>query len=310
MTPERKFYKNGFQHIYQISVDRGLIFYTEEDSIVFFTILCCMAVKYGVRIVAVCIMKNHFHILGQFGSKENMESFLNALCSVYARKYNFRYGRKGKLFRKPYGNAPKYGDDVYNCMIYICNNPIPKKAAETAIAYRWNFLAYMDSRNPFSNQVSHSSATLSIKQRLAMVERIHSSGQYIDYAVLDTLKESMSDEQYKQILDHIVSVYNVIDYRLIQSKWKTRESLNEMLGLVKGSEYDLNEDSSREDYCNYEKMNVLVRRAGFDLSKRRFDSVDADASQINRLRGMVAYNLNPSKVELDKYFHCGDYARR
>ena len=143
-----------------------------------------------------------------------------------------------------------------------------------------------------------------------MVERIHSSGQYIDYAVLDTLREGLSDEQYKQILDHIVSVYNVIDYRLIQSKWKTRESLNEMLGLVKGSEYELNEDSSHEDYRSYEKMNVLVRRSGFDLSKRRFDSVDADASQINRLRGIVAYNLNPSKVELDKYFHCGDYARK
>jgi hypothetical protein len=239
-----------------------------------------------------------------------MESFLNALCSVYARKYNRRYGRKGKLFKKPYGSAPKYGNDVYDCMIYIYNNPIPKKAAETAIAYRWNFLAYMDSRNPFSNQVSHFSVPVSIKQRLSMVERIHSSGQYIDYAVLDTLKESMSDEQYKQILDHIVSVYNVIDYRLIQSKWKTKESLSEILGLVKGSEYDVNEDSSREDYRNYEKMNVLVSRAGFDLSNRRFDCVDADSLQINRLRGMVVYKLNPSNVELDKYFHSGDNARR
>ena len=45
MTPERKFYRNGFQHIFQISVDRGLTFYTDEDCIVFFTILCSMAVK-------------------------------------------------------------------------------------------------------------------------------------------------------------------------------------------------------------------------------------------------------------------------
>ncbi len=310
MTPERKFYRNGFQHIFQISVDRGLIFYTDEDCIVFFTILCSMAVKYRVRIVAVCIMKNHFHILVQFVLKDNMESFLNALCSVFARKYNFRYNRKGKLFRKPYGNAPKYGDDIYGCIIYIYNNPIPKKARETAAAYRWNFLAYMDSRNPFSTPLNNTSDTTLLKQRFSTVERIHSSGKYIDYAVLDSLKEGLNDEQYLQLLDHIVSVYNVIDYSLIQSKWKSRESLCEMLGLVKGLEYDLNEDVSREDYRNYERMNVLVRKAGFNLSRRRFDSEDADPSQISRLRGMAVYSINPSDVELAKYFHTGEYARR
>ena len=40
MTLKRKFYRNGFQHIFQITVDRGLLFYTESDRIVFFTILC------------------------------------------------------------------------------------------------------------------------------------------------------------------------------------------------------------------------------------------------------------------------------
>lgn len=310
MTPERKFYRNGFQHIFQISVDRGLIFYTDEDCLVFFTMLCCLAVKYQVRIAAVCIMKNHFHILGQFGSKDNMESFLNALCSVYARKYNSRYNRKGKLFRKPYGNAPKYGDSIFDCIIYIYNNPIPKRAKETAVAYRWNFLAYMDSRSPFSKPVNYTSANSVLKQRLSMVERIHSSGKYIDYAVLDSLKTGLNDEQYMQVLDHIISVYNVIDYSLMQTKWKSKESVCEMLGLIKGQEYDLNEDRSREDYRNYDRMNVLVRRAGFNLSKRRFDSIDADPSQLNRLRGMAVYSLNPSDLELDKYFHTGEYARR
>lgn len=310
MTPKRKFYRKGYQHIFQISVDRGLIFYTDEDCIVFFTILCSLAVKYHVRIVALCIMKNHFHILGQFGSEENMELFLNALCSVFARKYNRRYHRSGKLFKKPFGSAPKYGDDVYDCIIYIYNNPIPKKATELAIGYRWNFLAYLDSRHPFSEKIDHSSASEVMIQRFSMVERIHSSGKYIDYVVLDTLTEGLTGEQINQLLDHIVSIYNIIDYNLMLSRWKLKEAVSEMLGLVKGSEYALNEDGSREDYRNYERMNDIVRRSGFKLKSRRFDSIDIDPSLITRLRGTVTYNLNPTNMELDKYFHSGDYARR
>jgi len=310
MTPKRKFYKNGYQHVFQISVDRGIIFYTDADCIVFFTILCCLAVKYRIRIVSLCIMKNHFHILGQFGSEENMELFLNALCSVFARKYNRRYDRRGQLFKKPFGSAPKYGEDVYDCIIYIYNNPIPKKATELAIKYRWNFLAYMDSKNPFSNRIDNPFAPDVLKQRLSMVERLHSSGQYIDYGVLDTLKEGLNGEQYKQLLDYIVAVYNIIDYSLIQSKWNSKEAVSEMLALVKGSEYALKEDGSREDYRNYERMNEIVGRAGFNLSRHRFDSVDIDPSLLNRLCGMVIYDLNPSNMELDKYFHSGEYARR
>ena len=311
MTPKRKFYSKGFQHIFQISVDRGIIFYTDEDCLVFFTILCCLAVKYRVRIVAVCIMKNHFHILGHFGSEENMELFLNALCSVYARKYNGRYFRSGQLFKKSFGSAPKYGEeDIYDCIIYIYNNPIPKKARESAIEYRWNFLAYMDSKSPFSKQADHSSVSDELRSRFSFVERIHSSGQYIDYDVLDTLRAGLSTEQYLQLLDHIIVVYNIIDYSLLTSKWETRRAVSDMLRLVKGSEYSTDEDGSREDYRNYERMNEIVCEAGFDLSRFRFDSKNADMRQIERLRRKAKFLANPSTIELDKYFHSGEYTRR
>ena len=311
MTPKRKFYSKGFQHIFQISVDRGIIFYTNEDCIVFFTILCCLAVKYRVLIVALCIMKNHFHILGHFGSEENMGLFLNALCSVYARKYNRRYFRSGQLFKKSFGSAPKYGEeDIYDCVIYIYNNPVPKKAHETAIEYRWNFLAYMDSKTPFSKQTDHSSVSDELRLRFSLVERIHSSGHYIDYDVLDTLRAGLSAEQYLQLLDHIIVVYNIIDYRLLKSKWETTGAVSEMLRLVKGSEYSTDEDGSRDDYRNYERMNEIVREAGFDLSHFRFDSKNADKRQVERLRRRVIFQLNPSPLELDKFFHSGEYARK
>lgn len=311
MTNKRKYYKNGCQHIFQISADRGVIFYTDDDYLVFFTLLCILAVKYRVQIISFCIMKNHFHILARFTSKENMVLFLNALCSVYARKYNLRHHRSGQLFKKSFGNAPKYGEDAINdCLIYVNNNPIPKKAVEKAIEYRWNFLAYMDSRSPFSKPLNHSLTPDDIRSRISLVNKMHSMGQYIDYIIFDQLFEGLDTEQYQQVLDHIISVYNVIDYSYILSKWRTKEEVSGMLQLVKGSEYSTDEDGSQEDYRHYEQMNEVVRKAGFDLVSFRFDSGKMDARLMGYLRKMVGFKVNPSDLEIDKYFHTGEYSRR
>lgn len=311
MTPERKFYKSGMQHVFQISFDRGIIFYTDDDYVVFFTLLCCLAVKYGVRIVSFCIMKNHFHILGRFTSKETMELFLNALCSVFARKYNQRHHRRGQLFKKSFGNSPKYADDaIRDCLIYIYNNPIPKKATARAIEYRWNFLAYMDSKTPFSKPIDYSSLSEDIMSRMSVVNKLRGSGRYIDYNTFSTLVQGLDDGQYKQIIDHIISVYNIIDYSYILSKWKTKEAFTEILQMVTGSEFSSDEDISREDYRHYEMMNEVVLKAGFDLTKYRFDIEQTDVRLMSRLRALVKSKVCPSDLEMDKFFHSGEYSRR
>ena len=311
MTPKRKFYKKGFQHVFQISVDRGIIFYNDADIIVFFTILCCYSIRYHVRIVSLCIMKNHFHILGDFGSLENMGLFINALCSIYARIYNERYHRRGKLFQKSFGSAPKYDEsDIYDCIIYICNNPVPKKAAEHAVEYRWNFLSYMGSRFPFSKAFIYALAPETIRKRCLEIEKTHGMGKYIDYDMFDRMVQGLDDEQYKQMLDTIVSVYNVIDYRVMSSKWQSVETVSGLLDNVKGKEYDVAEDGSHEDYRDYDRMNDIARKSGFNLSRVRFDSTDVDARLISRVRNSFILEFNPPTMELDKYFHTGDYARR
>lgn len=229
---------------------------------------------------------------------------MNAVCSVFARMYNKRYHRKGQLFKKSFGSAPKYSEtDIYDCVIYIQNNPIPKKAIEHAVDYRWNFLAYMDSRTPFSHPVDHSSVPDALKARFSLVEKMHSSGQYIDYHAFDSLTIGLEDGACRQMADHIVSVYNIIDYRTLLSRWKTKDEIVRMLDLVKGSEYGLKEDTSHEDYRIYDKMNEIVGAVGFNLSRIRFDSEGVDSVQVARLLKTVTYRLNPSQVELDKYFH-------
>jgi hypothetical protein len=239
-----------------------------------------------------------------------MELFINAVCSTFARLYNVRYQRRGKLFKKSFGSAPKYGEsDIYDCIIYINNNPIPKKAAEHAIKYRWNFLAYMDSKSPFSDAFDFASAPEMMRTKYMEIEKAHALGRYIDYSFFSAMTSGIDEKEYRQILDMIVSIYNVIDYRVMLSKWQSKESVSGILDMVRGSEYDLAEDGSHEDYRDYDRMNVIAGKSGFNLSRVRFDSEGVNASLVDRVRKNCIYNLNPPSLELDKYFHTGEFTR-
>ncbi len=144
MTPKRKFSRSGYIHIYHITVDRGVCFYSVADCLVWFTMLCILAIKYDVQIIAVCIMLNHFHIEARFSTLRKMYLMMQELDSWFTRVYNKQYGRKGPLFDGKYGSAVKLKEQkIRENFIYICNNPVVKKAVVKASDYRWNFLAYM-----------------------------------------------------------------------------------------------------------------------------------------------------------------------
>ena len=311
MTPKRKFYRKGYQHVFQISVDRGIIFYTDADCLVFFSILCYAAVKYHVRITACCIMANHFHIQGHFRSAEDMELFVNELTSIFALMYNRRYHRRGQLFKKSFGSAPKVHDDeITDNIIYICNNPIPKNAVDHARDYRWNFLAYMESSHPFSEQLDRIAMSDAMRRSISTVERLHGANKYLTYKIMDEILVSLSPSERNQILDYVISVYNIIDYGPKKKRWETLDKLSTVLDVVKGSEYDVAEDYSKEDYRHYRQMKAVAQRCGFDLGKFRFDSEGIKPLTIQALRREFLHSLPVSSLEIDKYLHQGEYARR
>ena len=304
MTSKRKFYKNGVQHIFQITVDRGLLFYTDVDCIVFFSILCYAAVKYRVRITACCIMLNHFHIQARFRTAEDMELFVNELTSIFAVMYNRRYHRKGQLFKKSYGSSPKRQEaDIDNNYIYICNNPIPKSAVEKAVDYRWNFIAYMDSTHPFSKALDRTGMSEALRRSLSIIEKRHSEGKYLSYRIIDKVFSPLTAEERAQIVDYTISIYNVIDYSRTRSKWGTCEKLSEVLALLKGSEYDMEEDYSMEDYRHYYQMNEVAMSCGYDPYHFRFDTDQLSELDKKTLQRAFYRSTQASATEIDKYLH-------
>ena len=150
MTATRKTSLKGYDHVYQITADRGICFYTAADCLVWFSLMCVLAERYGIRILAVCIMLNHYHIELHAPSPEALSSFMRDLNALFTRLYNRRYGTTGPLFSNKFKNAGKYKEQkIRENFLYICNNPVVKCAVPRAAQYRWNFLAYMLSASIF-----------------------------------------------------------------------------------------------------------------------------------------------------------------
>lgn len=270
-------------HIYQKSVDSGAIFCTIADYILLYTLICVKAKKYGVRLISISLMINHFHILASFGSKRLLESFMISVTSVFARKYNSKYGLSGKLFAKPYGSAPKVRPNkVADSMIYVAANGLNKMAASTAEMYRWNFLRYAESDHPFSDEFNPLKASQNMLALVKRVNQLFESDKYIDYKLFDSKRfNQLSEDERKQLVDIIISKYNVIDFSATQQMFGSLDDAFRMFSMASGSEYDIHDDTSREDYKHYYKMIKIAESEGYDMRTTRYVGFGDEANQMD-----------------------------
>ena len=117
----RKFKRNICNHVYQRTIDRFNIFYDTIDYLVYFTIFCVSASKYKVTVLGLCLMIDHIHALVTASCKCVLSNFISNVTSVFVREYNSSLNRKGPLFEKRFGSAPK----------------VDKKRLMSAIIYIW-----------------------------------------------------------------------------------------------------------------------------------------------------------------------------
>ena len=141
MKRRRRFYNGIINHVYQRTVGGVHLFYTIEDCLVFLSILSVCVRSSNVRVLELCLMHNHFHMLIIADSFEDLSSFMQRLTSWYAISYNSEHGRKGRLFKKNFGSANMRSAGAWcDWMRYKCrgkqqmeNETVHERASNVAI---------------------------------------------------------------------------------------------------------------------------------------------------------------------------------
>ncbi len=241
-------------HIYQRARSGFVVFYSVKDSLVFFTIFSLTATKYRIRVLGLCLMYNHIHVLIEAENHEIVARFVQEFSSKFSKAYNARHTLKGRLFTT-FGLSNKRGDkQIRTALAYLYNNPVEERICRRAEEWHWNFLAYADSDHPYSEKLVLSEATVRMRKAAAKVRTLHAHQRPLTYEVLDDLFNSLNINEKKQLVDFIVQEYSVIDFKRAVGFYGSYGNMLAALSSNTGCEYDIHEPHDPYSGTAYRKM--------------------------------------------------------
>lgn len=242
MRKKRRFILDECNHVYQRTVNGINIFYDTEDYLLCLTILTTSARKYNIKLIEVCFMIDHIHILLVSETCRQMAEFIRYYSSIFAHEYNTSVSRKGQLFFKSFGSAPKKGDKkTRSAIIYIGNNPVEKKLCCIAEDYRWNFLAYIKDPKAFSPQLPSKNYSPKLRKSIKEVKVLNSLNRYINPHKLHRLFEGLDNAETEILTDVIVSEYMPLDTNGLLKYYTDYDQMIYAMKSSSGSDYDVKE---------------------------------------------------------------------
>ena len=83
----RRFLSGVPNHIYQRSLKGTVLFYSLEDCLVYFTVFCTYAKRYGVTVLGLCEMYDHIHQLVQVHDLQTLSEFERMVNLKFSYEY-------------------------------------------------------------------------------------------------------------------------------------------------------------------------------------------------------------------------------
>lgn len=298
----RKFIKDQVNHTYQRSVSGFNIFYEVEDYLVYYTIFSVMSRRYGMVVYGLCLMIDHIHTLTSTSSCKTFSKFMSNVAIQFVKEYNRYHNRVGPLFSECFGSAPKAGLKLLRTAIaYLFNNPVERLLCKRAQEYRWNFLAYAASDNPFSDPLVLKKASRRLRRALKEVDGTVKRNEYMTYVQLKRMFVGMDAREKNQLIDYIIVRYNIIRYDdLITKCYDGYENMLMAINSNAGSEYEVQELRYGRSDAEYRYLYKYVHEKGF---KDAGEVISLPADSKFKLMVDMMNETSVSKLQICKFLH-------
>ena len=101
------------------------VFHKDGDYSAFLDLLAKAKIKFSVRVLAVCLMPNHFHLVVQPAADGAVSAFMQWWMTSHVRRYHEHYRSHGHVWQGRFGSFPIQQDDHLLIVIrYILRNPV------------------------------------------------------------------------------------------------------------------------------------------------------------------------------------------
>lgn len=94
--------------------------------------------EFDIKIYAYSILDNHVHLLVKSEIQE-LSSYMAKVLAAYAKYYNYKNGKKGKVFqRRFYSEVIETEDSFWNCIRYLHNHVIQMQEIKNITKYQYS----------------------------------------------------------------------------------------------------------------------------------------------------------------------------
>jgi putative transposase len=125
-------------HVTQRGNARRLVFESDNDRMVYLSLLVQHARFRGLTILGYCLMPNHLHLIVSPLRDNAMRRVLRDINGRYATYLNARQGATGHVWQGRYYSCAMDSGHLWNALRYVELNPVRAALAKRAEDYAWS----------------------------------------------------------------------------------------------------------------------------------------------------------------------------
>jgi putative transposase len=131
-------------HVVNRGNDKRLLFERARDFEEFLRLVAWAMAMCPVRIVAYCIMSNHWHFVFWVEVEWDVSAFLHRLTTTHAKRWRRRTNSvgHGHVYQDRFKASTIFNERYYyNCVRYVEQNALTASLVDSAADWRWSSLA-------------------------------------------------------------------------------------------------------------------------------------------------------------------------
>jgi putative transposase len=132
---------NWCYHVLNRGNGRAEVFHKEDDYAAFVRLFVPACERLPMRILAWCLMPNHFHLVLWTHADGDLGRWMQWLLTSHVRRYHRHYGGSGHVWQGRFKAFPIQQDEhLWSVLRYVERNPLRANLVKRAEAWAWSSL--------------------------------------------------------------------------------------------------------------------------------------------------------------------------
>ncbi len=125
-------------HVTQRGNNRQTVFRDDQDRELYVRLLRHRSLRYGVEVLAWCLMTNHVHLVLVPQDTHGLAKVVGETHWIHAQAFNKKHARVGHLWHGRYFSTPMDELHTLRCMLYVERNPVRAGLVQRCEDHPWS----------------------------------------------------------------------------------------------------------------------------------------------------------------------------